>query len=69
MRPSVNPRVTGNLIRKLLLSVNKRAAEPRPPMQHARIVYLHWDTAGRYSGHRQEAERSDHAPGAPRSSA
>ena len=47
MRPVVKPRAAGDLIRKLLLSLNKRAAEPRPPMQHARIVYLHRDSVPR----------------------
>jgi hypothetical protein len=47
MRPVVNPRQAGDLIRKLLLGLNKRAAEPRPPMQHARIVYLHRDRVQR----------------------
>ena len=47
MRPVVKPRAAGDLIRKLLLSLNKRAAEPRPPVQHARIIYLQRDTARR----------------------
>ena len=47
MRPFGSPRVAGDLIRRLLLSLNKRAAEPRRPMQHARIVYLHRDRVRR----------------------
>ena len=47
MRPVVKFRAAGDLIRKLLLSLNKRAAEPRPPMQHVRIVYLHRDRVRR----------------------
>ena len=47
MRPLVTPRAAGDLIRKLLLSLNNRAAEPKPPMQHARIVYLHRDRVRR----------------------
>jgi len=47
MRPVVKFRAAGDLIRKLLLSLNKRVAEPRPPMQHARIVYLHRDRVRR----------------------
>jgi hypothetical protein len=41
MRPSVNPRVTGDMIRKLMSSLINRLAEPIPPTQPPRITYLH----------------------------
>jgi len=41
MRPFVNPQVTADMIRKAVTSLINRLAEPIPPTQPARIIYLH----------------------------
>jgi hypothetical protein len=52
MRPLVNPRVTADMIRKVVASLIYRLAEPTPPTQPARITYLHNSGVRRDSGHR-----------------
>ena len=52
MRPCVIPRVTGDLIRKAVVSLTHRPAQPPRRMQHARITYQRGGVQGR-SGRRQ----------------